>query len=84
MSSRVSGAIVSFALVSIFLLGFFLIIPGSYNRLDLLDLGFQGNATLDSGFDFLLNSQSVFGFMFMLLAAFSIIAVMWYVFGGRR
>lgn len=81
---RASGTVIAFMLISIFLIGFFLVMPSSYDRLDELELGPQGNETLDTAYTLVLNLQGIFGFLFIMMAAFTAMGAMMYIFGGRR
>ena len=67
------GGVVAFVVVGIILLGIFLTMPSSYDRLNEVDLGPRGNATLDSSYDFIIDTIQPFGVMFMVLAGIALI-----------
>jgi disulfide bond formation protein DsbB len=71
-----------FVIVGVLLVGFYLIIPGAYDKINATDLGAEGNKTLDDAYTLMLNNQSVYGWVFIALAALAVVsAVMAF---GRR
>ena len=83
-SSNVAlSGVIAFMLVGILVIGFYLVIPATYLRVNATDLGAVGNATLDNAYVFATNTQSIMGAVLIVLAAVSIVIVLAWVFGRR-
>jgi ABC-type antimicrobial peptide transport system permease subunit len=78
----VSG-IIAFVTVGILMLGFFLIVPDTYTRMNATDMGAMGNATRDGAYTFALNIQSVTSSILWVLAGATIVIVLAAVYGRR-
>jgi hypothetical protein len=81
---KISQAVVAFVVAGFLMVGFFLIIPGTYDRINAEDLGVQGNQTLDTTYSTILGVESVFGFVFLVLGVLVTVLVAYTLVAGRR
>lgn len=81
--NEIAGSVLAFAIIGILFVGFFLIIPATYDRIDVTDLGAQGNETLDTAYNFTTSLQGTFGILILVLGILSLMLVVLFV-AGRR
>lgn len=81
MSENATKFIAAFAIISVMILGFYLVLPSSYETLNATDLG-AGNETLDDAYRLMLENQSIYGWLAVALAAFAIVSVVYYLARG--
>ena len=86
MSSGTSLAlsgVVAFVIVGVLMLGFFLVVPDTYTRMNATDMGAMGNATRAGAYTFVLNIQTITSSIMWLLAGVTIVIITSYAFGRR-